>query len=107
MVDLLARSKIYVGASKTDGVSTSALEALNQGALPVQTDTSCIWQIVEHGSSGFVPKLKIGDITSAIQNAMDIVENGGPHQADRLAALRSYGSKEVARARFRFAYQLA
>jgi glycosyltransferase involved in cell wall biosynthesis len=36
-----ADAKIYVGASRSDGISTSFLEALVLGAYPIQTNTSC------------------------------------------------------------------
>jgi hypothetical protein len=38
---LFKRSRIYLGASRSDGISTSFLEALNFGCYPIQTDTSC------------------------------------------------------------------
>lgn len=41
MNKLFKRSRIYLGASRSDGISTSFLEALNFGCYPIQTDTSC------------------------------------------------------------------
>lgn len=41
MLDLFAKSKIYVGISESDGISTSLLESMAMGAIPVQTSTSC------------------------------------------------------------------
>lgn len=41
VLDLFARSKIYVGLSLSDGISTSLLEAMAMGAIPVQTSTAC------------------------------------------------------------------
>lgn len=41
MLDLFRRSVLYIGLSLTDGVSTSLLEAMAGGAIPVQTGTSC------------------------------------------------------------------
>jgi glycosyltransferase involved in cell wall biosynthesis len=41
MLALFARSKIYVGLSESDGISTSLLESMAMGAIPVQTSTSC------------------------------------------------------------------
>jgi len=38
---LFKRSRIYLGVSRSDGISTSFLEALNFGCYPIQTDTSC------------------------------------------------------------------
>lgn len=41
MLDLFAKSRIYVGISESDGISTSLLESMAMGAIPVQTSTSC------------------------------------------------------------------
>jgi glycosyltransferase involved in cell wall biosynthesis len=41
MMNLFGRSKVYVGISESDGVSTSLLEAMACGAIPVQTSTAC------------------------------------------------------------------
>jgi hypothetical protein len=41
VLDIFAKSKVYVGVSRTDGISTSMLEAMLQGAIPVQSSTSC------------------------------------------------------------------
>ena len=41
MMKLFGEAKIYVGVSRTDGISTSLLEAMAMGAIPVQTSTSC------------------------------------------------------------------
>ena len=41
MLDLFAESAIYIGLSASDGISTSMLEAMAMGAIPVQSSTSC------------------------------------------------------------------
>ena len=41
MLNLFADSKIYVGISESDGISTSLLESMAMGTIPVQTSTSC------------------------------------------------------------------
>lgn len=41
VLDLFAKSKIYIGLSESDGISTSLLEAMAMGAIPVQTATAC------------------------------------------------------------------
>ena len=50
MLEEFLRSRIYIGASKSDGVSTSFLEALATGAFPIQTSTSCAGEWVESGA---------------------------------------------------------
>lgn len=41
MLNLFAKSRVYVGLSLSDGISTSLLEAMAMGAIPVQTSTAC------------------------------------------------------------------
>jgi glycosyltransferase involved in cell wall biosynthesis len=41
MLDLFASARIYVGISLSDGISTSLLEAMAMGAIPVQANSSC------------------------------------------------------------------
>jgi len=41
MLELFSKSKVYVGLSLSDGISTSMLEAMAMGAVPVQTSTAC------------------------------------------------------------------
>lgn len=61
-----ARSRVYIGASKSDGISTSFLEALASGAFPIQTSTSCAKEWVDSGAhAGIVHPNK-----SAIQNKL-------------------------------------
>jgi glycosyltransferase involved in cell wall biosynthesis len=49
MYEKFANSRIYVGASRSDGISTSFLEALVLGAYPIQTNTSCANEWVDKG----------------------------------------------------------
>lgn len=41
MLDLFASAKICVGLSLSDGISTSLLESMSMGTIPVQTSTAC------------------------------------------------------------------
>jgi hypothetical protein len=49
MYEKYANSRVYIGASKSDGISTSFLEALTLGAYPIQTNTSCGNEWVDKG----------------------------------------------------------
>jgi hypothetical protein len=49
ILTLLGRSLIYFGFSKSDGISTTFLEALIMGAYPIQTDTSCVNEWIAKG----------------------------------------------------------
>ena len=64
MNDLFSRSRIYLGASRSDGISTSFLEALNFGCYPIQTDTSCAgdWE-------------KLGALASIVPQNVSVITN--------------------------------
>ena len=53
MLDLFSKSVAYIGASRSDGISTSVLEAMSQGAIPIQTATSCADEWFVDGETGF------------------------------------------------------
>jgi glycosyltransferase involved in cell wall biosynthesis len=67
MYNLFARSKIYIGISKSDGISTSMLEAIALGSFPIQSDTSCGNEWIKNNISGFlVPWNDINIISNKI-----------------------------------------
>lgn len=53
MLELFGKSVAYVGASRSDGISTSVLEAMSGGAIPIQTDSSCADEWFLDGETGF------------------------------------------------------
>jgi glycosyltransferase involved in cell wall biosynthesis len=73
MLELFAMSKIYVGISESDGISTSLIEAMAMGAIPVQTATSCCdeW-FKESGVS--VTKISKGSVAEAIRSALELAQ---------------------------------
>ena len=67
MYNLFARSKIYIGISKSDGISTSMLEAIALGTFPIQSDTSCSNEWIKNNISGFlVPWTDINNIGNKV-----------------------------------------
>jgi glycosyltransferase involved in cell wall biosynthesis len=54
MLNLFSKARIYVGLSKSDGISTSMLEAMALGAFPIQTDTSCASEWIFSSAGGFI-----------------------------------------------------
>lgn len=54
VLDLFRKSRIYVGISLSDAISTSLLESIVSGAYPIQTNTSCANEWIEHGISGSI-----------------------------------------------------
>lgn len=86
-----AKSRIYLGISISDAISTSVLEAMAMGAFPVQTNTSCCTEWFEDGVSGFaVPHDDFETICAAFGRALQ--EDG---LVDRAAVL----NREVVQSR--------
>ena len=51
---LFNKSRIYLGCSVSDGLSTSFLQALITGAYPIQTNTSCASELTNLGAFGSI-----------------------------------------------------
>ena len=67
MMTLFRESVVYVGASRSDGISTSAIEAMANGAIPIQTSTSCASEWFTDGATGFsVDPDNLDEITRAL-----------------------------------------
>lgn len=89
--DYFARSRIYLGVSISDAISTSLLEAMVYGAFPIQTDTSCCDEWIKDAESGFIiPADNVDIIADRLSKALD-----DDNLVDRAASI----NWEVARAR--------
>ena len=106
MQELFAKSSIYIGASRTDGISTSALEAMNQGVLPIQTNTSCFGTLIVDGITGLNPSPTEDELHESINRALELIGQDSKFMKQNEATLRDYASESVARSRFLFAYEL-
>lgn len=70
MLSLFRRSRVYIGISLSDGISTSLLEAMSQGCFPIQTDTSCANEWLSD-TSGYRPSATdIGEIAAMLKIAL-------------------------------------
>jgi glycosyltransferase involved in cell wall biosynthesis len=49
-----AQSRIYIGLSIGDGISTSLLESMAMGSFPIQSCTACANEWIQDGVTGFV-----------------------------------------------------
>ncbi len=73
MMGLFSRSIAYIGFSMSDGISTSMIEAMANGAIPIQTCTSCADEWVAHNKSGFI----LGpDDKKGLQEAIQAIISG-------------------------------
>ena len=69
--DIFAMSRIYIGCSISDGISTSFLEALTKGVYPIQTNTSCAGEWIEKGAVASLIDLDIDQLEEALQFAIN------------------------------------
>lgn len=68
---LHGRSRVSIGLSISDGLSTSALEAMVMGAFPVQSNTSCLTELVKEGEGVLmVPAEDPTEVATAIRLAL-------------------------------------
>jgi glycosyltransferase involved in cell wall biosynthesis len=71
LMKLFGRSRIYIGLSISDGISTSLLESMIMGTFPIQSDTACADEWISDGISGFiVPAEDPETIATAIRRAL-------------------------------------
>lgn len=68
----LRKSMVCIGASRSDGISTTFLEALVSGAIPVQTNTSCAYEWTE---KGFFAKIVTPSLEEIYEAASEILMN--------------------------------
>jgi len=54
LIEKFKVARCYLGMSRSDGISTSFLEALTYGSFPIQTDTSCAAEWVDLGAIGLI-----------------------------------------------------
>jgi glycosyltransferase involved in cell wall biosynthesis len=70
MRELFLNSRVYIGASRSDGISTSFLEALISGCYPVQTNTACADEWVDSGAMATLVGSDAKEISDALESAL-------------------------------------
>ena len=70
MLEVFSMALIHLALSKSDGIPSSTLEAMRQGALPIQSNSACMSQIIEDGSNGFLVHPKDKRIPEIIRNSI-------------------------------------
>jgi hypothetical protein len=68
--DIFSNSRIYIGCSISDGISTSFLEALTKGVYPIQTNTSCAGEWIDNGAVASLINLDIDQLSEALNLAV-------------------------------------
>jgi glycosyltransferase involved in cell wall biosynthesis len=93
VLEMFAESKIYVGLSESDGISTSMLEAMAMGAIPVQTSTACCdeW----FGDSGVaVHEITVPAVKNAIRQGLRLAGHPANSQKN-IQTIKNKASSET------------
>lgn len=92
MIEKFSRALIYVGLSLSDGISTSMLEAMAMGAIPVQTSTACCdeW-FTDTGVA--IDNLDLEEVARGIQRAINLALTTDSAAKNR-QTIRARGSRE-------------
>ena len=89
------KSRIYIGCSESDGVSTSFLEALTTGTYPIQTGTSCANEWVKKGANASIIELTESSLLNAIREALSGDSLVDDASRVNFSISKKYLSKEV------------
>lgn len=65
LMEVFGRSRIYIGLSISDGISTSLLESMIMGTFPIQSETACADEWISDGISGFIVPAEDPETTAA------------------------------------------
>ena len=65
------KSRIYIGCSISDGISTSFLEAMTNGAFPIQTNTACANEWIAKGAMASLVNIDRLEILREIENVIE------------------------------------
>jgi glycosyltransferase involved in cell wall biosynthesis len=72
MLTYFSKSRLYIGSSISDGISTSFLESLATGCFPLQSNTSSAEEWAEHGVNAlFFDPEDPNDIANCIEQAIN------------------------------------
>lgn len=71
MMSEFMKSRIYIGCSTSDGISTSFLEALINGTYPIQSGTSCANEWVQKGAKASIINLELSELLREASMALN------------------------------------
>lgn len=95
MLKLFSESRVYLGISLSDGISTSLLEAMATGCYPVQTDTGCACEWVTESSGSLVRPDDLQAIKAQLREALTNDERVDEAAKVNLETIRSRASTAV------------
>lgn len=91
---LLSSSRIYVGASRSDGISTTMLEAMASGAIPVQTSTACCSEWFSDSGIA-MDGFSVSTISESIRAGLKLSKNEENRDSNFLRVLDQASSERV------------
>lgn len=94
MKEIFLDSEVYVGVSLSDGISTSMLEAMVYGAIPVQTATSCCDEWF-HTTGIALEKLSAEEVARGIRAALKLAKDSKNIEANRATVLSRASASDV------------
>jgi glycosyltransferase involved in cell wall biosynthesis len=96
LLDRLAKSRIYIGVSRTDGLSTSMLEAMSVGAFPIQSSTACTSGIIRDPTNGIsLSQNSVKEVANAVSKVLSadsLVDSAQQINYSLVSSLFSYQS---------------
>ena len=95
MLNLFGTARIYLASSKSDGISTSFLEALISGAYPIQSSTSCAGEWISLGFRGSIVTNDSTSFDSSLRNALASDELVNSSQLINLELAKKFLDKEL------------
>ena len=68
--EIFSLSRVYIGCSVSDGISTSFLEAISKGVYAIQTNTSCAGEWIAKGAVASLVPLDLSSIQNELERAI-------------------------------------
>ena len=104
MLDKFSEAIVYVGLSLSDGISTSMLEAMAMGAIPVQTSTACCDEWFSDTGVA-IHNLDAGEVSHGIRSAIGLALTTDSAAKNRETIRARASREEIAKQALAF-YQL-
>lgn len=70
---ILRQSVMLIGLSRSDGLPASMVEAMANGAVPIQSDSSCCDEWIEDGKAGFI--VRFDDVSRVTEVITQVLES--------------------------------
>ena len=92
---IFSNSRVYIGCSISDGISTSFLESLVAGSYPIQTSTSCANEWIERGAIVTLVDLNVEEITREIRLALQDDDLVNSAQVKNLEVSKRFLNRDI------------